>query len=531
MDVSVDVPEVRARPVAGFDSVADAAQGQRNLEDAKKMLPVSVRKVEDSNLDDPTLVASTLDDGSDKIDERADVVQAESDDSDLPEDDAVADEFVQVVHLDDAGEIPGEAEYESSQNQAAPASQREQILTPLQGDRQQRDGLVAVEGATWEPEFQLPKDKRENRQTNAEDLQQRRTLDSSWASMNDEASPTASESLDPSERARNVQDDERSVTTTADGEIGHSADAGQAAQAVSVAAPALGALTKQGARTAVNAYDREALEGAEASVGVVSVSASRAPAEARFGPQGATQTPTSAAGQGREWWNPIARRVIISKPLLAGEDGREATPEQVNAQDARVENKRQDEVVEVDRPIEWVLGPSSTDEESTIAKAPPVQVPLPVELPDDPSDDDSNDEGVAMLEPTEKAIRLGEEATLPEQKQVVFEAEEEGPTKVNAVQTERGEYTQAVDAQINERWNILELPPSERGQLFQGFVTVSFTIEANGRLSDVQVIRASGNAWLDALAKQALSEKVQRIPKSLGTTQLKREITFRYRDP
>lgn len=102
---------------------------------------------------------------------------------------------------------------------------------------------------------------------------------------------------------------------------------------------------------------------------------------------------------------------------------------------------------------------------------------------------------------------------------------------VDAADTAVGRYRAKLDEEITQQWHTMDLSLHERALGLQGDVSVVFIIERNGKVSEKTITRSSGNASLDAMALDAISEKLLKFPKDLDRTSIVHEYNFIYRNP
>ena len=71
----------------------------------------------------------------------------------------------------------------------------------------------------------------------------------------------------------------------------------------------------------------------------------------------------------------------------------------------------------------------------------------------------------------------------------------------------------------------------QRALGIQGDVTVVFQVQHNGKVTEKTITRSSGYASLDAMALDAIPEKLPRIPNDIEADSLFHAYTFVYRNP
>jgi len=102
--------------------------------------------------------------------------------------------------------------------------------------------------------------------------------------------------------------------------------------------------------------------------------------------------------------------------------------------------------------------------------------------------------------------------------------------KVSARRTERAVYLDKVYDLLWERWNpSADLTLSQRALGVTGNVTVRFVIEPSGKIRHKEVVKKSGNAYLDYLALDAIPRRLPRFHSDLERVPITHEVTFRMR--
>jgi TonB family protein len=104
-------------------------------------------------------------------------------------------------------------------------------------------------------------------------------------------------------------------------------------------------------------------------------------------------------------------------------------------------------------------------------------------------------------------------------------------TEFSARGTAEGAYLQRVSERIEARWDHGDLDLQSRAMGVQGEVTLRYEIRRDGRVQRIQLVRSSGNAALDRMARAAIPERVERFPPELHGAALHHQVTFRYRNP
>jgi TonB family protein len=123
------------------------------------------------------------------------------------------------------------------------------------------------------------------------------------------------------------------------------------------------------------------------------------------------------------------------------------------------------------------------------------------------------------------ATPLGGTATvLPE------EATPDGQAGVSAVATPTGRYIAEVEALVVERWNAIPVPPDQVAMGVSGTVVVELRIDRSGRVLDVRIVKHSGFPILDMQARNAIPERVPRIPHDVPQDVIVERVTMRTRN-
>jgi len=101
---------------------------------------------------------------------------------------------------------------------------------------------------------------------------------------------------------------------------------------------------------------------------------------------------------------------------------------------------------------------------------------------------------------------------------------------VRVLRTERAVYLDKVYDLLWERWNpSADLTLSQRALGVTGNVTVRFVIEPSGKIRHKEVVKKSGNAYLDYLALDAIPRRLPRFHSDLERVPITHEVTFRMR--
>jgi len=202
------------------------------------------------------------------------------------------------------------------------------------------------------------------------------------------------------------------------------------------------------------------------------------------------------------WWAPIASRV---RPT-----GSEAAPseEGSDAQALEVAAREPPDPVQIE--VEAQDGASETGEEAVVDEADAVVEAI-----------DEGPLGMARA----SVGTAGSEARSP--LSVIDAARGDRPL-VNAAATERGAYVQRVNERVMERFN-RPLPIHLRDVQVRGAVTVRIVIQPGGRVDGVEVVKSSGDAWLDVFARDSIPPRLPRIPRELPQQPLVLDLVLNYR--
>ena len=92
-------------------------------------------------------------------------------------------------------------------------------------------------------------------------------------------------------------------------------------------------------------------------------------------------------------------------------------------------------------------------------------------------------------------------------------------------------YRKTLDDEVRKQWHTMDLSLHERALGIQGDVTVVFQVQHNGKVTEKTITRSSGYASLDAMALDAIPEKLPRIPNDIEADSLFHAYTFVYRNP
>ncbi len=123
------------------------------------------------------------------------------------------------------------------------------------------------------------------------------------------------------------------------------------------------------------------------------------------------------------------------------------------------------------------------------------------------------------------ATPLGGTATvLPE------DAVADGQAGVSAVATPTGRYIAEVEALVVERWNANPVPPDQVAMGVSGSVVVELRIDRTGRVFDVRIVKHSGFPILDMQARNAIPDRVPRIPHDVPQDEIVERVTMRTRN-
>jgi len=128
------------------------------------------------------------------------------------------------------------------------------------------------------------------------------------------------------------------------------------------------------------------------------------------------------------------------------------------------------------------------------------------------------------------SANIGAPSTSPQA--VLLEDVENGRvTWAKVGETPLGRYTQDIYQIVQEGWYAQDLDDQDKALGIQGRATVVFRVHRNGRVSGLAMLRSSGHASLDALALQAVPDRLPRFPRNLDLPEVVEQITFHYRNP
>jgi TonB family protein len=97
---------------------------------------------------------------------------------------------------------------------------------------------------------------------------------------------------------------------------------------------------------------------------------------------------------------------------------------------------------------------------------------------------------------------------------------------INAIETPLGRYAAGIDQLMRDAWK----PPLE-AQLMSGYgvTTVTFRVDARGRVTDKEITRMSGISGLDIAALVAVPDKVPRPDRELLAPGEHLHVTYTFR--
>jgi TonB family protein len=298
---------------------------------------------------------------------------------------------------------------------------------------------------------------------------------------------------------------------------------------------------RRGERTGLGAPDR----GGDLPGGPLARSgraAAPAPAEAGGGASGAEGPPPAPLGTepppAAGWWKPAAARIVVppSAPAAAAVVAPLPTEADARAPVLRPDRKTRRGGTERPDPI---------DEE-----APEQERDQLLPDPGDPTDSPEAEAPVETFLDLRAELGWGgvADTRAPPRRTTPGVESEDGhlPTSpqitaadlaiaevvfVEAVDTPLGRYRGVLDEEIRANWLASDLSVHDRALGLQGDTTLEFRVVAGGRVEAKRIVRSSGIPALDALALDAVPERLPRIPKELGMTVLYHRYTFRYRNP
>jgi TonB family protein len=93
------------------------------------------------------------------------------------------------------------------------------------------------------------------------------------------------------------------------------------------------------------------------------------------------------------------------------------------------------------------------------------------------------------------------------------EASEVDRAAISARATALGRWAQQVSEELRQRWAAAELPMLDRAFALKGTVVITFQVQRSGRVRQIQVIEASGNAAVDAQARLVVPRRLPRPPR------------------
>jgi len=243
------------------------------------------------------------------------------------------------------------------------------------------------------------------------------------------------------------------------------------------------------------------------------------------------------------WWSPKVARILVQAPevepaeapitaALANEQVDEAPEPRPDEEDDRGGTEQP---VEVDEPLPESPEETSATEEGEVE---PLEEPEPVQEPIESvadlrqslgwgGDDDTRSRpkrsmpGIAV---TDGNLRTSKQTASTELMLDRF-------ASVDAKDSPLGRYRAQLDEEVRKQWHTMDLSLHERALGIQGDVTVAFQIQHNGKVTEKTITRSSGHASLDAMALDAIPEKLPRFPKDIEGSSLFHSYTFVYRNP
>lgn len=247
---------------------------------------------------------------------------------------------------------------------------------------------------------------------------------------------------------------------------------------------------------------------------------------------------SAADGTESGWWRPMAARVVLP--------ARPSTPPATAPAAAVASPTESDGISELQRPEDRADQGGAQSEDDTPAS--PTEAEQPDDTPGeveehtpaaDPIADLRADLGWGGIDREQLAPRAtpsgqaGMQGMTPTSRQRVLDPTIDADTVsyIQARGTEVGEYTEQLYDEVQKAWYDLDLSDDEKAQGIQGDVTLLFHIQRNGRVRDLTVLRSSGHAVLDEMARAAVPSRLPRIPREIESDMLLQQITFHYRNP
>jgi TonB family protein len=163
---------------------------------------------------------------------------------------------------------------------------------------------------------------------------------------------------------------------------------------------------------------------------------------------------------------------------------------------------------------------------------PPTPTPDPVDWMDDLAElfgwgREPSDDYAPRLAEEGRQGSLATESTSPQT--VVDDLDLTAAPAVSARQTPLGQYLEAVDDAVRERWRSFPLSPEQMAFGTTTFAAVEFTVLRSGRVEGIRLTRRSRDAVLDQLALAAIPKRLPRIPVEVGVDRVDHRIHLWYR--